>query len=59
MMDDNVLDGVKAFLDEQNQTLEDLAHLSWSQYNSFLKEGFTEQQAFELTETILTTIFGG
>lgn len=58
-MDDKILDGVKAFLNERDQALEELAHLTWSQYNSFLKEGFTEEQAFELTETILTTIFGG
>ena len=58
-MDDNVLDGVKAFLNNQERSLEDLAHVSWLQYNAFLKEGFTEQQAFELTETILTTMFGG
>lgn len=58
-MDDKILDGVKAFMDEQERELEDLAHITWLQYNSFLKEGFTEQQAFDLTETILTTMFGG
>ena len=57
-MDDNVLDGVKAFMDDQKtKNMKALAEIVKNQYDAYIEVGFSEEQAFTLIQVIIESIF--
>lgn len=56
--------GIEKLINEEMMRIDDeqvknMAHVLWVMYSSFIREGFTKQQAMSLVKTILSPRVGG
>ena len=42
-----------------DEQLKNIAHIMWVMYSSFIREGFTKQQAMSLIKTMVSPKIGG